>query len=184
MGITSATFPAENLPQGQPIPPEWDPVPEPEEEDETPNDVDRFANFMRFLAPPETRRLSDAAQRGENLFSSLQCAACHVPAMNTGSNPIRALAFKQVRLYSDLLLHDMGDDLGDGVRQREASGSEFRTAPLWGVSGRQFLLHDGRATTLEAAILFHGGEARNARNAFRSLRDRQRADLLAFLKPL
>ncbi len=184
MGITSATFPAENLPQGVPIPPEWDPVSDPEESAASPNDVDRFTNFMRFLAPPEAKRLSEAGRRGETLFRSLQCASCHVPSMNTGPNPVRALAFKDVRLYSDLLLHDMGKELGDGVRQREASGSEFRTAPLWGVSGRQFLLHDGRATSLKAAIMAHGGEAANVRNAFGRLRDRQREDLLVFLTSL
>ncbi len=187
MGITSPTFPKENLPQGQPFDAYWDPKADPEEAagvNGALNDVDLFAEFMRFLAPPPRKAVTAEVTRGEAVFAQIRCAACHTPSMTTGPSTIAALSNKTVRLYSDLLLHDMGSDFNDGVRQSIAEGGEWRTAPLWGVSGRQFFLHDGRATTLDAAIRMHGGEALRMRQKYSELPAAKRADLLAFLNSL
>ncbi len=94
------------------------------------------------------------------------------------------MANQSVNLYSDLLLHDMGLNLADGNPQGLASASEFRTAPLWGVRFRPFLLHDGRATNLDAAIRLHGGEALGARTRYETLAPGQRDALLGFLRGL
>jgi CxxC motif-containing protein (DUF1111 family) len=181
MGITSPLFPHENLPQGKPIPPGSDPIPDPEDEGD---DVELFADFMRFLAPPPVTRLSPQQERGARLFSTVGCIACHTPSLMTGKSAVAALSNKPVNLYSDLLLHDMGDGLADGIIQGTANGREFRTAPLWGVRFRRFLLHDGRALNAEQAILAHGGEAQAARASFGRLNRTNQADLLAFLNSL
>ena len=187
MGITSSTFPNENLPQGLTFEPLWDPKLDPEEEDGVdgePNDVDLFADFMRFLAPPARKTVTAEVTRGESVFAQLKCTACHIPSMTTGAHSVAALANKPVRLYSDLLLHDMGSDFNDNVRQSVADGGEWRTAPLWGLSVREFFLHDGRATTLDAAIRMHGGEATKIRQKYVELTAAKRTDLLAFLNSL
>lgn len=180
MGITSPLFPKENPPQGKPIPLDADLVAEPEDDE----DVQLFAEFMRFLAPPYPREKNSQTERGAQVFQSLGCVSCHVPALATGQNVTASLSHKVVPLYSDLLVHDMGKDLSDGIQQGEASGGEFRTAPLWGLSQRAFFLHDGRATTVEGAIQMHGGEASAARTRFLKLSAEDREDLLAFLKSL
>lgn len=184
MGITSPLFPTENLPQGQPFDAIWDPVPDPEEAEGDPDDIDLFADFMRFLAPPVRKSQSLAVIRGELIFAAINCGDCHVPALTTGAHSVAALANKQVRLYSDLLLHDMGPAFDDGVRQSVAKGGEWRTAPLWGISVRQLFLHDGRADTIDAAIQMHGGEATRARQIYVRLPAARRADVLAFLNSL
>ena len=100
---------------------------------------------------------------------------------------IAALANKSVPLYSDLMLHDMGNELADGVSQGEANGREFRTAPLWGLGQRLFFLHDGRTSDLLAAIAAHksaGSEASAVINNFNKLTPRQKQDLLNFLRSL
>jgi CxxC motif-containing protein (DUF1111 family) len=113
-----------------------------------------------------------------------------VPSFTTGKHPIAALSGQRIWPYTDLLLHDMGADLADHRPDYEASGSEWRTSPLWGihlletVDGYQFFLHDGRARNLAEAILWHGGEAEAAREAFRSLSRADRDALLAFLTSL
>ena len=105
-------------------------------------------------------------------FAALGCAACHV--VRLGGVP----------LYSDLLLHDMGGALDDGVSQGAATGKDWRTTPLWGLGQRARLLHDGRAQSIEAAILAHGGEAEAARQRFRAASETERSALLAFLRSL
>ena len=132
--------------------------------------------------------MSETRQQGQALFTAVGCAACHTPEMTTGPHPVSALANQPVRLYSDLLLHDMGDALADNLPDRNATGREWRTAPLWGLrvmrdflDGDVFLLHDGRATSIEEAILLHGGEAQAARDAFAALSDAERAALLDFV---
>jgi CxxC motif-containing protein (DUF1111 family) len=110
------------------------------------------------------------------VFRQAGCAACHVAALRAGG--------RNVGLYSDLLLHDMGRALDDGVVQGSAAGADWRTTPLWGLSDRTRFLHDGRARSLEAAVLAHGGEAQRARQRFRALGDRARRRLLAFLRTL
>jgi CxxC motif-containing protein (DUF1111 family) len=112
-----------------------------------------------------------------------------VPALRTGPNPTSALAHREVPLYSDLLLHDMGDGLADYRTDGDADGREWRTTPLWGLrlmreflNGQAFLLHDGSARTVEEAILRHGGEAQAARDAFAGLSAGERAALLDFVE--
>ncbi len=110
------------------------------------------------------------------VFKQTGCASCHVPALQSGTG--------DVPLYSDLLLHDMGPALDDAVVQGSAGGRHWRTTPLWGLSDRTRFLHDGRADSLEAAILAHGGEADAARQRFRSLPSDQLRSLLEFLGTL
>jgi CxxC motif-containing protein (DUF1111 family) len=122
------------------------------------------------------------------VFDSIGCARCHVPSFQTGPSPIAALANKPVVLYSDLLLHDMGPGLADNRPDHAASGTEWRTAPLWGLrlvprflNGQMLLLHDGRARTIEEALLAHGGEAQGSRDRFAALGPADRAALLDFV---
>jgi CxxC motif-containing protein (DUF1111 family) len=145
-------------------------------------------NYLRMLAPPAPGRTTPEIQRGDALFTEIGCAACHVPSMRTGSSSIAALSNQDARLYSDLLLHDMGDALADNRPDRGASGREWRTTPLWGLrlirqflNGDAFLLHDGRARTIEEAILLHGGEAQRSRDAFAALNAADRKALLDFV---
>ena len=181
MGITNPSFPHENLPQGEPIPSGCDTVADPEDDG---SGVTAFTNFMRFLAPAPRRPVTVQVQQGEHVFSEIGigCASCHVPTMTTGPNSVAALSNKPVNLFSDLLLHDIGT--GDGIEQGEATGSEFRTAPLWGLSRRDRFMHDGGSNTIEKAILRHGGEAQNARDRFGALSPADHDALLAFLDSL
>jgi CxxC motif-containing protein (DUF1111 family) len=181
MGITNPSFPHENLPQGQPMPPGCDTVADPEDDG---SGVTAFTNFMRFLAPAPRRPVTDQVQvqLGERRFSEIGCASCHVPTMMTGPNPVAALNNKPVNLFSDLLLHYVGT--GDGIEQGEAKGSEFRTAPLWGLSRRDRFMHDGGSKTIEQAILRHGAEAQNAVSGFGGLSPSDRDAVLAFLGSL
>jgi len=181
VGVTSATFPDESLPQGRPLPPGYDQIEGIEADEE---DVDGVAAFMRFLAPPPAKPLDGAARQGQQLFVSVGCAACHTPSMRTGNSPVAALRNQNVPLFSDLLIHDMGDQLADGMVMGQASGRQWRTAPLWGLSKRKFLLHDGRATSIEQAILLHGGEGIPSVNRLRRLSVRDQNALLAFLGSL
>jgi len=147
------------------------------------NDVFRFTNFMRFLAPPPRGPITAQVQQGETLFKRAGCDACHVPALQTGPSPIAALDRKPVPAYSDFLLHDIGT--GDGVPQGNATGGQFRTAPLWGLRFRPFLLHDGRTGDVLEAVRAHGGEARSAADTvFKRFDAGDRAALREFLKSL
>ncbi|MCC6899275.1 MAG: thiol oxidoreductase [Polyangiaceae bacterium] len=147
--------------------------------------------YTRTLAVPARRDVGDPrVMRGEVLFGEIGCASCHVPELKSGASPFAAVTDQRFQPYTDLLLHNMGFDLADGRPDFVASGTEWRTAPLWGVGlaarvlvGAAFL-HDGRARTLEEAVLWHGGEAERSRDAFRGLRAGDRAALLAFLESL
>ena len=144
--------------------------------------IDNFESFMKFLAPAPPGPSGQAAGRGERVFAEAGCAACHLPELRTApsSNPL--FDRKLVRLFSDLLLHDIGT--GDGIEQGAAWGEEIRTPALWGLRLRRPLLHDGSAATPEAAILRHGNEAARAREKFLALPEPDRQALLAFLKSL
>jgi mono/diheme cytochrome c family protein len=151
--------------------------------------VAALADFLRFLAPlPADRKVAAEpeadVERGADLFASTGCAGCHVPALRTGSSSIPSLDGREVRLYSDLLLHAMGPRLADGIEQGDARGDEFRTAPLWGLGERRSFLHDGRAPTLQAAIAQHEGEAAASRDGYLALERHDRQSLLAFLRGL
>jgi len=150
-----------------------------------------FANFQRFLAQPkpdpDTPGGSNSIGRGRNLFSSVGCALCHTPSLRTGNATVEALRFQTANLYSDLALHNMGNGLADGISQGAATGSEFRTAPLWGLGQRIFFLHDGRTDDLKDAIRQHsstGSEANAVISRFNNLSEFQKQDLFNFLRSL
>jgi CxxC motif-containing protein (DUF1111 family) len=134
------------------------------------DNVNAFANFMRFLAPPvQVSSYTGVTQpqiaAGEIAFNKAGCNICHVRSMMTGSHVTAALAKKPVNLFSDLLVHDIGT--ADGISQGLATGTQFRTAPLWGVGQRLFFLHDGRTSDIVAAIKAHSGEATRVINNFK-----------------
>jgi CxxC motif-containing protein (DUF1111 family) len=134
--------------------------------------VEAVSAYVASLPPPAA---AEPPPRGLILFQSVGCAACHLPELPSRDGP--------ARLYSDLLLHDLGPDLDDKVVQAEAGGREWRTSPIWGLASRPRLLHDGRARTIEA-VAAHGGEAAAAAGRFRGLGPDDRRDLLAFLRSL
>jgi CxxC motif-containing protein (DUF1111 family) len=142
-------------------------------------------------APAPRDQDKTAALRGKQLFAQSKCAACHVPELQTGKvNGLPLLSNRKIHPYTDLLLHDMGPGLADGRPDFKASGSDWRTAPLWGigrskqVNGSSSFLHDGRARDLIEAILWHGGEAQASRDAFAKLSKQERDELIAFLNTL
>lgn len=145
--------------------------------------VDRVANFMRYLAPPPVQTLSASATAGQAVFQQVGCAVCHTLVMQTGASTSTALNRQNVRLYSDLLLHDMGS-LNDGIAQGNAAVNEMKTAPLWGLRNRPLWLHDGRARTIEAAITAHDGEAATSRRRYQQLSTSQHQQLIDFLNAL
>ncbi len=147
--------------------------------------------YTKALAVPAARNTTDpVARRGAEQFAGAGCASCHTTTFTTGPAVISSMAEQVIHPYTDLLLHDMGPDLADGRPEYEASGTEWRTPPLWGlgrrkeVSGVLVLLHDGRARSIEEAILWHGGEAEAARERFRAMSRQDRDALLAFLGSL
>jgi CxxC motif-containing protein (DUF1111 family) len=196
MGITTPLAADENCPQGDCAALDCDPVPDVDDDLE---DVERFRDFMTLLAPPSAARdvrpfprffrlpsrarRSSATYLGSQLFEHIGCGNCHVRSLKTGASDVAALQFRTFQPYSDFLLHDMGA-LGDGIEQGEATGREMRTAPLWGMRLFTTFLHDGRAGTIEEAILAHAGQGRAARQRFAALSTRDKATLVAFLRTL
>jgi len=161
----------------------------------TPTDImssiEKFALFMRFLAPPtpsaDTPGGQPSIDRGRTAFANVGCAFCHTPSFQTGNSTITALRNQPVNLFSDLLIHDMGTGLQDGVSQGAAGPREFRTAPLWGLGQRIFFLHDGRTPDLVEAIRAHASwksEANLVIARFLALGEDQKQDLLNFLRSL
>jgi CxxC motif-containing protein (DUF1111 family) len=153
--------------------------------------IEKFAFFMRFLAAPvPSKDLPGGApsiERGREAFGAVGCALCHTPQMVTGDSTVSALRKVPVALYSDLLLHDMGEGLADHVSQGQASGREFRTAPLWGLGQRLFFLHDGRTNDLRQALLAHysrGSEANAVLRGFYRLSPGLQQDVYNFLRSL
>lgn len=147
--------------------------------------------YNKTLAVPARRNLDDPdVMAGAGFFLQLGCDHCHQPRQETGDYEIAALAQQVIYPYTDLLLHDMGPALADGRPDGLATGTEWRTPPLWGlglnavVNGHEFYLHDGRARSVEEAILWHDGEASSARDAFKELSVLQRQQLLDFLESL
>jgi CxxC motif-containing protein (DUF1111 family) len=159
-----------------------DSVPDPEISRE---DLGDLIAFARFLAPPAKLPFDEAAQRGDTLLDSIGCFKCHIPSLPSSRGDVHA--------YTDLLLHEMGSELADGMSfgipqpstiSDITSAYEFRTQPLWGVSLSGPWLHDGRAATLEDAILMHGGEAQASRDAFEALTRDEKDDILSCLERL
>jgi CxxC motif-containing protein (DUF1111 family) len=180
MGITSADFPNESCPQGNCAELTFNPAPGINDDG---SGVAALAQFMALLAPPPRGAQTRDANDGEAVFERVGCEACHVSTLRTGSSPINALDRRTYHPYSDFLLHDMGA-LGDRLEMGDAKGPEMRTAPLWGLRFVSAYLHDGRATTLDQAILAHDGQARAARDRFAALSPSDKAKLSAFLRSL
>jgi CxxC motif-containing protein (DUF1111 family) len=180
MGVTNPEFPNENCPNGDCALLACNPRPDLNDDG---SDVAAFTDFMTLLAPPPRAPPGPEAFDGKRVFSALGCSHCHWATFRTGSAAVAALSDATFHPYSDFLLHDMGS-LGDGIALADAKGSEFRTAPLWGVSALTLFLHDGRATTLSEAILAHDGQAKSARDGFANLSVKEQSALVAFLNSL
>ncbi|CAA9197765.1 di-heme oxidoredictase family protein [Flavobacterium sp. NPDC079362] len=148
--------------------------------------------YLSTLKAPIQRNQNDAdVIRGKNIFTQINCVACHKSKLKTSYSPINALSYKTFAPYTDLLLHDMGGALDDGYTEGSAKTYEWRTPPLWGIGlsensqgGNLFLMHDGRAKTIEQAITLHGGEAGQSKNAFEKLSKEDKEALLKFIKSL
>ncbi len=155
--------------------------------------LDALTNYISNLPVPEPAGGKSAdIKAGQKLFAKAGCAACHTPSFTTSSDPSvpAHLRGKTIAPYTDLLLHDMGDELADRFLEGDADYWEWRTPPLWGigqnasVNGNAFYLHDGRARTLLEAIMWHGGEGRKAREAVARMSAQERGQLIAFLNSL
>ena len=200
MGITNELFPNERGYPPNPIPASCLFNPGPEDGTNfdasgttaVPSDIVAFADFMRLLDQPTPSctgtGCSSSIQNGRHLFTDVvKCAECHTPSMKTGASYIAALSNVDANLFSDLLVHDMGSGLADGISQGGAGPDEFRTAPLWGLGQRLFFLHDGRTSDLLRAIEAHaspGSEANAVIRNFKGLSPNQQQDLLNFLRSL
>jgi CxxC motif-containing protein (DUF1111 family) len=198
MGISNELFPTERneTPECQgKVAPNDRTHPENSEPMEILSDIEKFAAYMRLLAPPEPSKDmpggSASIEKGKILFKTVGCAYCHTPKFMTGKSDIPQLDSKPVNLYSDLLLHNMGPKLADGISQGQASGDEFRTAPLWGLGQRMWFLHDGRTSDLLQAIDEHESgtglnqsEANKTVQEFHGLPKESKQDLLNFLRSL
>ena len=180
LGITSPQFPDENCPQGNCAELSFNPAPA---MNDLGDGIEALRDFMTFLAPPPRGRTSRDTDDGEQLFAQIGCGSCHVANLTTGRNAVAALDRVTYHPYSDFLLHDMGA-LGDGIEQGSATGRELRTSPLWGLRFGQTYLHDGRATTLDQAILGHDGQSRASKDRYSRLDQASKDKLLAFLRSL
>jgi CxxC motif-containing protein (DUF1111 family) len=186
MGVTTPYFPIENCSGTA----QCDTLPD---DPEVPQGIlDAVTLYTQTLGVPARRNFDDpGVLRGKSLFRSVGCMSCHVERLTTGVHPtVPEVSRQTIFPYTDLLLHDMGPGLGDGRPEFDATGTEWRTPPLWGigltriVSGHTFFLHDGRARNLEEAILWHGGEAESAKERFRKLSREDRAIVILFLQSL
>ena len=186
MGVTTSLFPLENS-TGQSQLKENRTTPEVSDEI-----LDVVTFYVQTLAVPARRNVDDPqVMQGEQLFAQAQCASCHVPTLRTGVLPgVPSVSNQTIHPYTDLLLHDMGPDLADNRSDFQASGTEWRTPPLWGiglvrtVNGHTNFLHDGRARNLMEAILWHGGEAEKSRQTVLEMSQTERNALIAFLESL
>lgn len=162
---------------------------DPEVSTKTVNDV---VFYLQTLKAPIQRKPNDPQViAGKSIFMELGCDGCHKPDLLTGFSPIEALSNKEFHPYTDLLLHDMGPGLDDGYTEGTALTAEWRTPPLWGLGlsknsqgGQYFLMHDGRARSIEEAVLMHGGEGENSRNGYKALSEPERQRLITFLESL
>ena len=185
MGLTTAAGPEtpDTTANGQPADITWD-------------EVTSVTFYSQSLGAPATKRPGNdpLVSRGSSLFGDLQCATCHVPSHETSTDPnavVAAIRGQTIWPYTDLLVHDMGPGLDDGVaEQGHTSSAEWRTAPLWGlglaqrVNGKSGYLHDGRARSVDEAIRWHGGEAEGAKENYLALASRDRQTLLDWLQGL
>ena len=148
--------------------------------------------YLKTLKAPIQRNPNDAdVNAGKQIFINISCGKCHTPTLATGISSIAALSNKTFHSYTDMLLHDMGSGLDDGYTEGSATTPEWRTPPLWGLGlsknsqgGQYFLLHDGRARSIEEAILLHGGEAQQSKNSFQQLSPTDKVKIIKFLESL
>lgn len=189
IGLTNSLYSEEITAQGVPIEElakrighSPDQASDPEVDDVTLNEI---VDFVALLDAPPRKSMTGSAKQGEAIFQRIGCAACHVPTLTTSWDPVAARSRKEIHLYSDLLLHDMGQALGDCIQQGEAKPNEFRTPPLWGLrsTGPPYF-HDGRARDLTEAIRLHGGEAEQVRQRFLNLTPEEQDWLIEFLNSL
>lgn len=189
MGITTSIFSDEHISNNQQALKKLPNGGVPEMPDD---DLQKLHLYCATLAVPARREVDNAqVLAGMALFEKIGCDACHTPTMQTGIHPLFSVLNNQtIHPYTDLLLHDMGEGLADGRPDFMASGTEWRTPPLWGiglfktVNKHTYYLHDGRARNLEEAILWHAGEASAAKAAFMQLSEKERQQLLVFLSSL
>ncbi len=179
MGVTTTFDPIDTF-SGEEIDPEV-----------TNNTINDLVFYLKTLKAPIQRIADKDVAKGTSLFSQVKCASCHMPTLKTGYSPIAALAFKEFKPYTDLLLHDMGPGLDDGYTEGNATTAEWRTPPLWGLGlapdaqgGEYFLMHDGRAKSIDEAITMHGGEATNSRILYEKLPQSEKDALIKFLESL
>lgn len=186
IGITSSVNPVENCTDAQTA---CKNAKKGDTLDLSDKDLAALTFYTQTLAVPP-QRASEHSEQGQKIFQFIGCNHCHIPHFKTGTHPLKSLHEQDIYPYTDLLLHDMGEGLADGRPDYEASASEWRTPPLWGIglipeiSKHNFLLHDGRARNIEEAILWHGGEGQKSKEAFMSLSREERHSLLQFLKEL
>ena len=180
MGVTS-TF--------EPVDPMSQLSTDPEVSDQTIRDVVFYLRTLK--APIQRSEENNQVLRGKVIFNQIECSSCHIPEWTTPVSDIAALSDKTFYPYTDLLLHDMGPGLDDGVTEGSAETYEWRTPPLWGLGlspnsqgGSYFLMHDGRARSIEKAIVLHGGEAESSKSQFTSLSESDREALIKFLESL
>lgn len=162
---------------------------EPEISTQTINDVVLYLKTLK--APIPRDQDNPQVVLGKKLFDEINCSSCHVPTLQTGFSPIVNLSYQEFHPYTDLLLHDMGPELDDGYTEGYAETNEWRTPPLWGLGlsedsqgGEMYLMHDGRARSIEEAILLHGGEAEHSRDQYKTLSREKKEQLLTFLNSL
>lgn len=154
--------------------------------------VNHVVQYLKTLKAPIPRNEShEDVIAGKQVFEQINCSACHTPTLKTAYSKIDALSNKVFHPFTDLLLHDMGEQLDDNYTEGNALTSEWRTPALWGLGlskdaqgGNYFLLHDGRATSIEEAILFHGGEAEKSKNDYSDLSETEKNQLITFLESL
>jgi CxxC motif-containing protein (DUF1111 family) len=192
IGLTTRLYPKQNVEDGQTAAaaaPTGSQNGEPEIRDDH---FDKLIFYVQTLAVPAARNVDDPmALQGAQIFASIGCTGCHTATLETGDYAdIPEIAHQTIHPFTDLLLHDMGAELADGRTDFLASGQEWRTPPLWGIGLTQVVnrhtrfLHDGRARSLEEAVLWHGGEASKSRQRFLRLSRNERAALLVLLNSL
>jgi CxxC motif-containing protein (DUF1111 family) len=157
--------------------------------DQTIRDVVFYLRTLKAPIPRSEER--NPVIRGKTVFTEIQCGSCHTPEWTTPISDVAALSNKTFYPYTDLLLHDMGTGLDDGATEGSAETYEWRTAPLWGLGlapnsqgGSFFLMHDGRARSIEEAIMLHGGEAESSKNQFIALSETDKEAIIKFLQSL
>lgn len=189
MGVTNEAFPLESI-VGTELYRSlgWETAPKIEIPTPLAEDIIFYA---LTLGVPNRRNVEDAqVVRGAQIFSQIGCALCHHPSFTTGTSSIPAFSNQKIYPFTDMLLHDMGEGLADNRRDFDATGREWKTRPLWGLGHTQTInpragyLHDGRAKTLEEAIVWHGGEAENSQRGFVFLPKEERDALISFLQSL